>query len=311
MERPLNDDVPSCRTRSSEIAMAAFLPLDAVSATHMIGRDLCRNFVALCCMVALQTPAWAAWELRDSSDALRSAEAKSSATPVTATTAAPGQAGYVHYFLIRKPDGAAEMQVGVELADQSIAWAFPGMGVSVSPFIEAGAVAGSDGLYEVTHLFGIRPFPDDEAMTRLAAALPVRVMPWIDDSVPHCDLDPPHREACVSCLGFVLRMLFPGPFPGYPSLPADFKQARAGERYTTEDLLIYLAGLHRLATRESRTVRIHALDIPENMRDELLRVVSSDDVRTAPLLGQQPQERAQPTAVKGAAPRAMRRPRRL
>lgn len=271
---------------------------------------LCRGLAAVCCIAALHAPALAAWEPRDPSGLPQSPATKRSTPLVTATSAAPGQAGYVHYFLVRKPDGVAEMQVGIELGDQSIAWAFPTLGVSVSPFIEAGTVAGRDGTYEVTHLFGIRPFPGDEAMAMLATALPVRVMPWIDDGVQHCDLDPPHRESCVSCLGFVLRMLFPTPFPGYPSLPADFVQARAGDRYTTEDLLIYLTGLHTMATREARVGRIRTLDLPQNLRDELMRVVASDDAWAQPLVEPQLPDRAQP-AVKSRAPRATRRPRRL
>ncbi|MGE5525852.1 MAG: hypothetical protein ACM3SS_19215 [Rhodospirillaceae bacterium] len=231
--------------------------------------------------------------------------------PVTATAAAPGQGGYVHYFLIRKPDGTAEMQVGIELPDQSIAWAFPSLGISVSPFIEAGSVEGRDGVYEVRHLFGLRPFPDDGTMAKLAEALPVRVMPWIDDGVQHCDFDPPRREACVSCLGFVLRMLFPGEFPVYPALPADFKRTRAGERYTTEDLLIYLTGLHTVETREARLLRINTLDVPQTLREELVRVVSADAAEPAPAPATQVPARGARGGIKAPAFRTGWQPRRL
>lgn len=330
--------------------MAASFPPDVASASNVrLVRRISCTVAALSCVLAFHSSVQAAWQAREPggmaqslrpedlkrADALYARlvpravvatrprgevapQSSKSGTndgvtpaPVTATAAAPGQAGYVHYFLIRRPDGIAEMQVGMELPDQSIAWSFPSVGVSVSPFIESGTVAGRDGQYEVTHLFGIRPFPDGLAMAKLATALPVRVMPWVEDNVQHCDLDPPHREACVSCLGFVLRVLFPGPFPSYPSLPADFRQARAGERYTTEDLLIYLTGLHKLETRAARVARIHALDMPQNLRDELLRVVSSDDVTTEPAAAPQERGRAQRTIVKSPAPRATRPPRRL
>ena len=205
-----------------------------------------------------------------------SAAAGGRALPMTAGSVGPGQTGYVHYFLIGKPDGTSEMQVGLELGDQTIAWSFPGLGVAVSPFIESGTLNVQGGKYEVRHLFGIRPFPDETTMMALARDMPARIMPWIDDNVQHCDLDPPRRTMCVSCLGFVLRVLFPGNFPAQPALPAELKQARAGEYYTTEDLLMYLTGLHRIGTREARLDRINALIVPASLREELIRVVTAD-----------------------------------
>lgn len=196
--------------------------------------------------------------------------------PMTASGPARGQAGYVHYFLVRKPDGTSEMQVGLELEDRTIAWSFPGVGVAVSPFIESGAVEAKGGKYEVQHLFGIRPFPDDAAMAQLAHDMPARIAPWIDAGVQHCDIDPPRRGVCVSCLGFVLRVLFPGNFPAQAALPAELQQARAGERYTTEDLLLYLTGLHRVETREARLGLISELSVPESLREELIRLVETD-----------------------------------
>jgi len=207
---------------------------------------------------------------------IESKAAAGAASPMTASGAAPGQAGYVHYFLIRKSDGTSEMQVGLELADQTIAWSFPGLGVVVSPFIESGTLSAKGKTYEVQHLFGIRAFPDDAAQAQLARDMPARIAPWIDDGVQHCDLDPPRRTMCVSCLGFVLRVLFPGDFPVRPALPAELMRTRAGERYTTEDLLLYLSGLHRVATREARLDRINELMVPTSLREELIRVVTAD-----------------------------------
>ncbi len=196
--------------------------------------------------------------------------------PTTTSGAAPGQAGYVHYFLVRKPDGVSEMQIGIELADQSIAWAFADGAVEIAPFIESGTRQVHGRSYRVEHLFGIRPFADDVAMAKLARDLPTRVMPWIEDGVQHCDVGPPPRAMCVSCLGFVLRVLFPAEFPLPPALPADFRQARLGERYTTEDLLLYLSGLHVVPTREAKLERIGELAMPASMREELVRLVTAE-----------------------------------
>jgi hypothetical protein len=219
--------------------------------------------------------------------------------PMTVSGAGPGQAGYLHYFLLGKPDGGAEMQVGIELADRTIAWSFPDLGVAVSPFIESGTVEVRGRVHQVTHLFGIRPFPDDAAMAELVRELPARVIPWIDHGVHHCDADPPPRGVCVSCLGFVLRILFPGHFPLQADLPDEMKQARAGHAYTTEDLLLYLTGLHRLATREARLERIGELALPAPMREELVRVVTAEAVVETPA----------PAIRSPRAPRAERRAR--
>lgn len=204
---------------------------------------------------------------------------------VTATTTGPGQTGYVHYFVIRKPDASLETQVGIELADQTIAWSFPELGVVVSPFIAAGPLPVNGKVYEVRHLYGIRPFPDDAAMRVLQTELAARILPWVEDETPHCDLQGSPRELCVSCLGFVLRMLYPGRSPYYPALPSDFKRVGPDAYYTTEDLLIYLAGLHGLPTQEARLKRIDGLALPQDLRDELRRLVNAtvpdDGVRAA------------------------------
>ena len=103
---------------------------------------------------------------------------------VTATAAGTGQAGYVHYFLLRMPDETLEIQVGVEMPDQTIAWSFPDLGVTISPFIEAGAVTAGGRDYEVWHLYGIRPFPDEAAMVALQRELASRVQAWMRAAPP-------------------------------------------------------------------------------------------------------------------------------
>lgn len=193
---------------------------------------------------------------------------------ITATATGAGQAGYVHYFLIRMPDHMLEIQVGIELPDQRIAWSFPDLGVVVSPFIESGVVPASGNDYEVWHLYGIRPFPDDAAMAALRKELVDRIHPWVEAATPYCENDSP-RSNCMSCLGFVLRALFPGRQSGYPDLPRDFWRAGTASRYTTKDLLLYLTGMLDLPTREARLQRIARLTLPDDLREDLEELVYS------------------------------------
>jgi hypothetical protein len=201
-------------------------------------------------------------------------KARAESPVVTAAAAGLGQDGYVHYFLMRMPDETLEVQVGIELPDQQIAWSFPALGVAVSPFIEAGVVSAGGKDYEVWHLYGIRPFPDDAAMATLQKALPARIRPWVEGKTPYCENDGP-RSTCMSCLGFVLRVLFPGRNSVYPDLPRDFWRAGTASRYTTRDLLLYLTGMLELPTREARLQRIAKLALPDDLREDLEALVYS------------------------------------
>lgn len=192
---------------------------------------------------------------------------------ITALTTGAGQAGYVHYFLIRMPDDALEVQVGIELPDHRIAWSFPDLGVVESPFIDAGVVSAGGRDYEVWHLYGIRPFPDDATMAALQKALVDRVRSRIEAGTPYCENDGP-RSKCMSCVGFVLRVLFPGR-GDYPDLPRDFRRAVTASRYTTHDLLLYITGVLELPTREARLQRIARLTLPEHLREDLEALVYS------------------------------------
>jgi hypothetical protein len=202
---------------------------------------------------------------------------RATAPVVTVSGTAPSQAGYVHYFVITGPDGEPESQVGIELPGDQIAWSFPGIGVVVSPFIQRGSMTATSGnAYEVEHLYGIRPFPDDRSMRVLQQALSSRVKWWLDEKTPYCDEEAPSNQMCVSCLGFALRVLYPGAGPILPGLPADFKSARRNN-YSTEDLLLYLTGIPVDAPTQSRLKRIAALDVPEAMREELVRISGEVD----------------------------------
>jgi hypothetical protein len=216
---------------------------------------------------------------------------------VTATAPGAGQAGYVHYFLIRLPDDALEIQVGIELPDQRIAWSFPGLGAVISPFIEAGTVTAGGEDYDVWHLYAIRPFPDDAAMGALQKQLAGRVRPWVEAKTPYCENDGP-RAGCMSCLGFVLRALFPARADGYPALPRDFARAGTAARYTTKDLLLYLTGMLELPTRQARLQRIARLELPDDLREDLENLVQAMGAGTAaPGTAAQKRPVARPTTI--------------
>jgi hypothetical protein len=222
---------------------------------------------------------------------------------VTATTVAPGQAGYVHFFIITDTSGEMETQLGIELDDQRIAWSVPGLGVIVSPFIADGEIGSDAKLFKVRHLYGLRPFPDDALMRTLQKSMLSRIIPLVEDGTPYCYLRPLHGDFCLNCLGFAMRVLFPGPTTNFPTLPDDFSRKGADAFYTTEDMLLYLAGLHGIATQPARLQRIAQLDIPQNLRDDLLLLVNDPDFDGAVAV-------AGPDIPKAAPPRALvRRPR--
>jgi hypothetical protein len=182
----------------------------------------------------------------------------------------------VHYFVITGPDGEPESQIGIELPGDRIAWSFPDLGVAVSPFIKAGAINANGKSYEVEHLYAIRPFPDERSMRVLQQELLTRVTAWLDDKTPYCDEERRATGLCVSCLGFVLRVLYPGAGPLLPAMPADFKSARKN-LYTTEDLLLYLTGVPVDGPPRARLKHIESLAVPSSMREELVRIAGEID----------------------------------
>lgn len=210
---------------------------------------------------------------------LRSALPVSKTVPVnrgsaplhSVTGVAPGQAGYVHYFLLRMPDDSVEVQVGIELEDQRIAWSFPELGVVVSPFISGETLEVGNNSYDVWHLYGIRPFPDNAAMARLRRTLPARVDSWVKAGIPYC-LDDSPQGKCMSCIGLVLRALFPGN-RGYPEMPRDFWRSSAGNRYTPDDLLLYLTGMLELPDRNTRMQRLSRQALPADLRNDLEKLI--------------------------------------
>lgn len=188
-----------------------------------------------------------------------------------------GQSGYVHYFVIETPDGERETQIGIELDDGRIAWSFPELGVILSPFIKSGQLAVNGRHYGVQHQYGLRPFANGGSMAALRRDLWSRVIPWIEDETPYCNLMTRSNQLCLSCLGFVMRVLYPARSGTFLSLPADFPGGSAGPYITTEDLLLYQTGLHGLGSRQARLKRIARLDLPRLLREDLIELVTSID----------------------------------
>lgn len=213
---------------------------------------------------------------------------RGAAEPVRAlhvvTAPGPDQAGYVHYWVITAPDGEEEIQVGIELADQRIAWSFPELGVHVRSFIANGEVNAHGKIFRVQHLYGLRPFNTDTEMRMLRNVLDFRVAYWVDNNTPYCFLNGQSREICMSCMGFVMHVLFPGKTPAYPEIPKEFTRIAGDPYHTTEDLLFYLTGLHKLPTEAVRRERIATMGGPKALHEELIRLsaMAGDD---APVTG--------------------------
>lgn len=194
------------------------------------------------------------------------------AVPAVVTSNGEQQAGYVHYWVIIAPDGEEETQVGIELPDRRIAWSFPGLGVHVSPFIAEGEVDARGKVFKVRYLYGIRPFANDTAMRTLRGNLMRRVAPLVRNQVPYCELNGVTAELCMSCMGFVSQVLFPGKTPEYANFPRNFPRVAGEDYHTTEDLLLYLTGLHTVRGESLRQQRLAAIGGPPALQEELRRL---------------------------------------
>jgi len=208
----------------------------------------------------------------DAAAAKRKAQPQPVATASVVSATAEGQAGYVHYWLITAPNGEQEIQVGIELPDQRIAWSFPRLGVHVATFVADGEVEVPGGAFKAQHLYGLRPYASDAAMRSLRGNLMQRVTPLIRKRVPYCELNGVTAELCMSCMGFVSQVLFPGRTAEYANFPRNFPRIAGEEYHTTEDLLLYLTGLHALPNAAARQRRIAALGGPPALQEELARL---------------------------------------
>ena len=227
---------------------------------------------------ALLASGWAEASNRKTLAGSRPAQpASRSTSPVDiAGTTAPGQAGYVHFFLIRDlREEISETQIAIELDDQRIAWSFPEIGVATITFITSGTVEANGRLYQVEHLYGVRPFRDERSMRELREQLAGRIAPYIEDETPYCYVRARGEPLCLSCLDFVVRVLFPGHFPAFPNLPRDFQRGGFAAAHTTDDLLLYLLGLHGLPSRAARLKRVERLGLPHHLREDVLHLVET------------------------------------
>lgn len=192
------------------------------------------------------------------------------------TGAAPGQTGYVHYYLITHGDGSLEYHVGIELDDQRIAWSFPEAGVSVVAFEKQARYEYNGKNFKVDHLYGLRPFASDAGMRLLRSNLTTRVARWIDDETPYCLSRAPGAPFCLSCGDFAVRILYPGPTPISAALPRDAKGGALSFR-NTDDLLLYLVGLQELPDQPAQLARLNALDLPHNMRTDIIAMLAESE----------------------------------
>ncbi len=220
---------------------------------------------------------------------------------VTAT--GPNQAGYVHYWMITAPDGETEIQVGIELPDQRIAWSFPGVGVHVAPFIAEGELDANGKIFQVQHLYGLRPFTNDTSMRSLRSSLMRRVTPLVKQQVPYCELNGVEPGLCMSCMGFVSQVLFPGRTPEYANFPSTFTRIDGEAYHTTEDLLLYLTGLNNLRTDAARKRRLEAIGGPPALQEELIRLTAKLAEPPLALAATKPPVKRRATAPKSAIKR--------
>jgi hypothetical protein len=212
--------------------------------------------------------------------------------PPAVTAPVHGQAGYVHYFVITHPDGTLEDHVGIEMEDQRIAWSFPGTGVSVVDFTKQGTIEADGKFYKIEYLHGIRPFRNERDMQALRNDLTRRVAIWVDDETPYCTIHQPGERFCLSCGDFVIRILFPSHNYLSANLPRDFART-LGQTPTTDDLLLYMLGLHQMPDAKSRLDRLATMRLPDSLRR---------DVRDL-LQAQLAAEGAEKTTVRNRGPR--------
>lgn len=257
-------DSAACSRRGQALLFVAVLTLSGV----LPAQAAYRSTVATLSPAALAVP---------SRNKPRAAPARPAATDpvkVLSVVTAPGsgQVGYVHYWVITAPDGEEEIQVGIELSGGRIAWAFPELGVQVVPFIADGEVDARGQRFRVQHLYGLRPFADDAAMRLFREQVERRVAHWIDDETAYCYSGRREREICLSCMGLVMHLLFPGKTPAHPAVPQDFPRIGGDLQYSTEDLLLYLTRLHLLPGEAARRQRIAVLGGPPALKEELTRL---------------------------------------
>jgi hypothetical protein len=178
------------------------------------------------------------------------------------------------------------------------------------PFITAGEVDAGGRMFRVQHLYGLRPFADERAMRVLRENLRQRVAFWVDDETAYCFSGTREREICLSCMGFVMQLLFPGKTLAHPAIPRDFPRIGGDLHYTTEDLLLYMTRLHELPNGQVRSQRIAVMGGPPSLQEELTRLSAQLGDDRKPVVadtGRPPQKRRISTRPPAPKP-VVRRP---
>ena len=112
----------------------------------------------------------------------------------------------------------------------------------------------------------------DLVHTVTASRTPIVDPSWVGAGTPYC-LNDEGRSNCMSCIGFVLRVLYPGRRSDFPNLPRAFERTGAAAGYTPNDLLLFLTGMTDLPSREARLQRLSRLTLPDELREDLEMLV--------------------------------------
>lgn len=117
-------------------------------------------------------------------------------------------------------------------------------------------------------------------MQTLQRELGPRVAYWIDNETAYCVMHQPGEAFCLNCGDFVLRILFPGNNPQMAGLPESFTNM-PGDMQTTDDLLIYMLGLHELPDVQARLQRLTALKLPDSLRLDIAAMLQPENATLA------------------------------
>jgi len=158
-------------------------------------------------------------------------------------------------------------------------------------------------LFRVQHLYGLRPFANDTTMRTLRSKLMQRVTPLVRNRVPYCELNGVTPGLCMSCMGFVSQLLFPGRTPEYANFPRNFPRVAGEEYHTTEDLLLYLTGLHALSTDAARQRRLASISGPPALQEERNRLTAKLAESPVAVAAAKPPVKRRATAPKSAIKR--------
>jgi hypothetical protein len=153
----------------------------------------------------------------------------------------------------------------------------------VSDFIKHGTLDVAGKTFVIEHLHGLRPFRTPGEMQTLRDDLARRVAYWVDEQTPYCVFRQPGGPFCLNCGDFVARILFPATNAAMVALPATLTRA-AGDAPTSDDLLLYILGLHRFPDTKTRLDQLAKMDLPDSLRMDVVAVLQPESpaLATAP-----------------------------